>query len=264
VAFHGGLTDSLTMTTILVTGGSGTLGRAVVARLLAVGVTARVLSRTPRQDPGVEWVTGDLTTGVGLDGAVRGVDAVIHCATDVRKTRNDLAAAGNLIAAVRRAGGPHLVYISIVGVDRVPLGYYKVKLEVEGLVEGSGLPWTVLRATQFHDLVRTVARVASRLPVAFAPAGTRFQPVDVRDVAARLVDLAVAAPAGRVPDFGGPEVLPATDLVHAYLRATGRQRRVLPIRLPGKVARGYRDGGHLVPEHADGRRTFAEFLAEKG
>jgi uncharacterized protein YbjT (DUF2867 family) len=250
------------MTTILVTGGTGTLGRAVVTQLPADGHSVRVLSRRPHEDETVEWVTGDLTTGAGLDEAVRGADAIIHCATDTRHPRRDVDGTQNLIDAARRNGAPHLVYISIVGVDRIPLGYYRVKLEVERLIEDSGLPWTILRATQFHDLVSTVARILTWLPVAAVPAGTSFQPVDVRDVAARLGELAVTAPAGRAPDFGGPEVSSAVDLVRAHLHASGRRRAVLPVRMPGKVAAAYRDGGHLAPEHADGRRTFEEFLAE--
>ena len=207
-------------------------------------------------------MTRDLRTGAGLDEAVRDVAAVVHCATDVRSPRRDVEGTRNLIAAARAAGRPHLVYVSIVGVDRIPLPYYRVKLEVEQLVEASGLPWTVLRATQFHDLVATVVRLLARLPVVVVPAGTSFQPVDVRDVAARLVDLALAPPAGRAPELGGPRVLPAVDLARAYLRATGRRRLLLPLRLPGRVARGYRDGGHLAPGSMSTGRSFQDFLAE--
>jgi uncharacterized protein YbjT (DUF2867 family) len=241
---------------IVVTGGTGRLGQVVVERLAERGAEVQSISRRNTT------VSVDLRKGTNIDQAVAGARAIVHCATT--NGRGDVEATRNLIEAAKRAGGPHLVYISIVGVDRVPLGYYRVKLEVERLVETSGVPWTVLRATQFHDLVRTVAGLLARLPVVPVPAATSFQPVDVRDVAARLAELAAGAPAGRVPDFGGPEVSSAADLVHAYLRATGRDRRVLPVRMPGKVAAAYRDGGHLAPDHADGRRTFEEFLAEKG
>jgi uncharacterized protein YbjT (DUF2867 family) len=247
------------MRPVVVTGGTGTLGRSVVRELREAGAEVRVLSRRA----GDGHVVGDLTTGAGLDDAVRGVGAIVHCATDTRVPRNDVTGIRNLTEAAHRHGAPHLVYVSIVGVDRVPFPYYRVKHEVEGIVVESGLPWTILRATQFHDLVLTLSRFLARSPVMVVPAGTSVQPVDAAEVAARLAQLALAAPAGWAPEFGGPEVVPFTDLARAYLRARGVRRPVLPVRLPGRVARAYREGGHLTPGHAAGRRTYAEFLADR-
>lgn len=171
--------------TVLVTGGTGTLGRAVVAELRAREQAVRVLSRRPPGSgpaglEGVDWVTGDLRCGAGLDRAVRDAAIIVHCATDVRRPRRDVEGTHNLLAAACAAGAPHLVYVSIVGEDRVPLPYYRTKLEVEQLVEASRLPWTVLRATQFHDLVASALRVLTRPPVVLLPTGTACQPVDVR------------------------------------------------------------------------------------
>jgi uncharacterized protein YbjT (DUF2867 family) len=273
------------MAAILVTGGTGALGRQLVPRLRAAGHDVRVLSRRarpagdpssasgggassasgggPAGDPdGPGWAVGDLVTGAGLGEALRGVRTVVHCASDPRRPRRDLAAAGQLITAARAAGGPHLVYVSIVGVDRVPLGYYRIKLEAEQMVARSGLPWTVLRATQFHDLLCYLFGLAGTLPVLMVPAGVSFQPVDTGDVAGRLTELAAAPAAGRVADFGGPLVQDTAELARAWLRAAGRRRPVLPVRLPGRLMRGYAAGGHLAPDHADGRISFAGFLRE--
>ncbi|MEV3992450.1 NAD(P)H-binding protein [Streptomyces sp. NPDC049837] len=244
------------MTTILVTGGTGTLGRHVVELLRADGHEVRVLSRHARP-----YAVDLREGGTGLDAALTGVDTVVHCASSPRG--GDERAARNLIGAARRAGVGHLVYISIVGVDRVPLGYYRSKLAVERLVEESGLGWTVLRTTQFHDLVLAVLRAAARLPVLPAPAGVRDQPVEVTEVAARLAELAAGAPAGRVPDMGGPEVRTFPELARAYLRASGRRRPVVSVPLAGKAYRGFRAGGHLAPERAVGKVTFEEFLARR-
>ncbi|MER5387621.1 NAD(P)H-binding protein [Saccharopolyspora sp. NPDC002686] len=245
---------------ILVTGGTGTLGRAVVERLLDAGHDLRVLSRRSRPAAaGYEWATGDLRTGEGIDAATSGVDAIVHCATTLG--RKDVAATQRLIDSARRSGDPHLVYISIVGVDEVPLPYYRAKLEAEERVVSSGLPWTILRTTQFHDLVARMTSVQRRSPVIAALAGVDFQPIDVQEVAARLAELAVGAAAGRVPDMGGPEIRSHRDLAREYLAATGRRRLVLPIRVPGAAFAGYRRGGHLAPEHAVGRVTFSDFLA---
>lgn len=243
---------------ILVTGGTGTLGRALVPLLTQAGHQVKVLSRRPRPagtEPG-HWATGDLRRGTGIAAAVAGAEVIVHCATSV----GEVAAARNLVAVARQAGGPHLVYISIVGVDRIPFGYYKSKLATEQLIAASELPWTMLRATQFHNLIFATCAALARMPVLPLPAGFRFQPVEVTEVAARLVELAGAVPAGRVPDLGGPEIHPVEDLAASYLRAAGRRRRLLRVPLPGATAVAYRRGGNLAPEHAAGKVTFGEFL----
>ncbi len=235
------------MTRILVTGGTGTLGRALVPRLRADGHEVRVLSR--RTD-----FVGDLRTGAGLAEAIDGTDVIVHAASD---QRHDVEATGNLLTA---AGNQHIVYVSIVGIDRIPIGYYRHKLACERLVEESGRPWTVLRATQFHDLIVMGLRLLARSPVVPVPTGIAFQPCDVRDVSERLAVLAAGPPVGRAPDFGGPAVLSADELARIYLRALGKRRALMPVRLPGKAFRAMRAGANLTPEHADGRITFEEYL----
>ncbi|WP_431676635.1 SDR family oxidoreductase [Kitasatospora sp. KL5] len=243
------------MTTILVTGGTGTLGRPLTERLRADGHAVRVLSRHTRP------YAVDLREGTGLAAALAGVDTVVHCASSPRG--GDEQAARHLIEAARAAGVQHLVYISIVGVDRVPLAYYRTKLAVERLVEESGIGWTVLRTTQFHDLVLQLLQNSAKLPVMLLPAGVADQPVEVAEVADLLAALAAGAPAGRVPDMGGPEVRTFPDLARAYLRASGRRRPLLNVRLAGSAYTGFRAGGHLTPERAVGKGTFEQFLAER-
>ncbi|MBQ1079921.1 SDR family oxidoreductase [Nocardiopsis sp. B62] len=245
------------MSTILVTGATGTLGAPVVERLHQTDHQVHTLSRHPDpQDPNAHAV--DLRTGEGLDTALTGVDTVVHCASS--PTGGDLQAATHLLRAARANGVTHLVYVSIVGCDSVPLGYYRTKHTVEEALLASGLGVTVLRATQFHQLVAAVCARAARLPVMPYP-DVDVQPVDPGEVALRLVRLAQQEPSGRVPDLGGPRVESFHDLARAYLDATGASRRLLPVRLPGATFAAFRAGGHLAPEHAVGRTTFAEFLA---
>ncbi|GAA3782241.1 NAD(P)H-binding protein [Streptomyces coacervatus] len=241
------------MTTILVTGGTGTLGRLVTERLRADGHEVRVLSRHSRP-----YAVDLRKGGAGLEAAVAGVDTIVHCATT--QTGGDEKAAGNLVAAARRAQVRHLVYISIVGVDRVPYPYYRTKFAVEKLIEESGLGWTVLRTTQFHDLLVMLFEALAKLPVVLLPAGVSDQPVEVAEVAARLAELTGEAPAGRVEDMGGPEIRTFESLARAWLKATGRRRAVLSVPLWGKAYRAFRSGGHLAPEHAVGKGTFEEYL----
>jgi uncharacterized protein YbjT (DUF2867 family) len=252
---------------ILVTGGTGTLGRRLVPRLTAAGCTVRVLTRHARADEdGVRYLTGDLSTGDGVPPAVDGVGTIVHCAGG---NKGDDVLTRNLVRAVK--GTPHLVYISVVGADRIPIvsavdramfGYFGSKLATERVVAECGLPWTTLRATQFHDLILMVVRQLARLPVVPAPVG-RFQPVDTDEVAARLVELALGEPAGLVPDLGGPRVYTVAELIRGYLKATGRRRPILPIRMAGRAARAVRAGANLCPERAVGKRTWEEFLAER-
>ena len=251
--------------TILLTGGTGTLGRLVAPLLHESGCDLRVLSRHPN-GPGT--VVGDLSTGVGIDAAVAGADTIVHCAGS---TKGDGDKARHLVRAATRAGRPHLVYISVVGADRVPVvgaadragfGYYAEKRAAEEIVAGSGLPWTTLRATQFHELTLTVARQLAKLPVIPVPAGVSFQPVDAGEVAARLAELARGRPAGLADDFAGPRVYGMAELIRGYLRAAGRRRPIVPIRFAGGAYRALRAGAHLAPGHATGRRTWEDFLAE--
>ncbi len=242
---------------ILVTGGTGTLGRVLVDRLRAAGADAVALSRRPGRDR----MVGDLRSGSGVPIAVRDAEVIVHAATGFR---GDAALTGTLIQAARRTGrDPHLVYVSIVGVDRMPLPYYREKLAAEELVERSGLPWTIQRATQFHDLIAASLRALSRSPVLPVLSGTRFQPVDVRDVTDRLIEVCRSPAAHRMPDFGGPEIRSMDDLARCWLAATHRRRSVGAVRLPGALARALRDSHNVTPEHADGRITFDEYLAER-
>ncbi|MFE9923626.1 SDR family oxidoreductase [Streptomyces sp. NPDC005774] len=244
------------MTTTLVTGGTGTLGRHVSERLRTGSQEVRVLSRHSRP------YAVDLRRGGGaLDTAVTGVDTIVHCASTPRG--GDEEAAKNLVAAARRAGVGHVVYISIVGVDQVPFGYYRTKFAVERLIEESGLGWTVLRTTQFHDLVLTLLQGLGKSPVMLLPARVKDQPIAVTEVADRLAELARGGPAGRVADMGGPEVRTLESLARSYLEATGRRRAVLKVPLRGAAYRAFRAGGHLAPEHAVGKGTFEEFLAAR-
>ncbi|HEY8717637.1 SDR family oxidoreductase [Pengzhenrongella sp.] len=255
---------------ILVTGGTGTLGRLVVARLRDAGRDVRVLSRSARVAPaGVELVNGDLTTGEGIDAAVDGVDVIVHCAGG---PKGDDDKARHLVRAASKASSPHLVYISVVGADRVPVvgridramfGYFASKRAAELVVAGSGLPFTTLRATQFHELILIVARAMAKRPVIPAPAGFRFQPIDADEVAARLVELALGRPAGLVPDLGGPRIYPLTDLIRSYLQATGKRRPIVRVRMPGGAAAAIRNGSNLTPDRAVGRTTWEEFLADR-
>jgi uncharacterized protein YbjT (DUF2867 family) len=247
---------------VLVTGGTGVLGRRVVDRLHSESLGARVLSH--RRVPGT--ARGDLRTGEGLESAVRGIDTVIHCATSpFRKAHKvDVEGTERLLAAANRAGVRHLIYISIVGIDRAAsYPYYRVKLDAERVIEGSPVPYTILRATQFYDLVLMALRFLARLPMMPIPKGFLGQPIDAGEVADRLVQLALSGPAGRVQDIGGPEVSTLSGAARTYLKFAGRRRRIVEVPVPGKTALAFREGALVCPGNSYGEIRWDDFLRSR-
>lgn len=255
------------MATVLVTGATGTLGRAVVMQLAATRHHTRMLSHqaVPSFGDGVAVISGDLVSGSGLDEAVAGVDAIIHCASAPRDAqRVDVEGTRALLQAARANGTPHFVYPSIVGVDHSAYAYYQAKYATEGIIAQGPLPWTVVRITQFHDLVLGIIRAcgADTLPEVPVVAGLRFQSIDVDEVAAHLVQRIDQGPAGHTPDMGGPQVLRIEEMTAAYLRIRGRHVAVRSE--AGDSYMAFKSGINLVPEHAVGTITWEAFLQRRG
>jgi uncharacterized protein YbjT (DUF2867 family) len=251
---------------VLVTGGTGSLGRDVVRRVIDSGHRARILSRKAAE--GSDWVQGDLVTGAGLELAVKDVDAIIHAASNAfdprRYQATDVLGTRRLLAMAREAGIGHVVYISIVGMDGVAYPYYKSKLAAEAVMRENIVPWSILRATQFHTLMETFLDGMSKLPrVALVPFKWQFQPVDTTDVAARLVDVVTGAPAGMLPDFGGPEVRDFKSIATSWLAERKPGKRLVNLPLPFTFSRQFAAGRVLCPEHRDGTVTFEQYLARR-
>ncbi|MFD6855845.1 SDR family oxidoreductase [Rhodococcus sp. NPDC060090] len=249
------------MSPIVVTGGTGTVGHHVVDRLLDAGRRVRVVSRRDRATDtraALEWAVADLGRDEGIAHALAGTDTVVHCATG-NSRRADVRAARHLFSAARVAGIEHVVLISIVGVDRIPFGYYTGKVEVEQQLERSRLGYSILRSTQFHELVARVFTLQRRLPVLLTP-DIRIQPIAAAEVADELARLASASPAGRVPEIGGPEIVSTRDLARTYNYSINARKRIWPIHIPGRAFAAFRAGHNLTPERAVGTQTFSEYL----
>jgi uncharacterized protein YbjT (DUF2867 family) len=242
------------MKTILVTGGTGSLGRPTVEALRAAGHQLRILSRRP----GPDHLRGDLTTGDGIPAALEGVTTVLHLATS--RGHADVQQTKNLLEHAKAAGVGHLVFSSIAGVDRIPLAYYRDKVIIENLIAESSVPFTILRATQFHDLIDEMLTAQRFLPALLAPA-IPLQPVSVEEVADRLTELAAGPPSGRVADLGGPERITVPELARAWRLAKHSRRPVLPIRVPGKTFRAFATGAALPEALQSTHGTFHDYLA---
>ncbi|MFE9689861.1 SDR family oxidoreductase [Micromonospora sp. NPDC005806] len=249
---------------VLVTGASGRLGRVVLPRLRDEGCTVRAVSRHPREADGMEWVAADLATGEGLAGAVAGVDAVLHLASSPsgRTHQIDVLGTRRLVVAAGHAGVGHLVYVSIVGVDRVPFGYYRHKLAAEQVTAAGSVPWSILRATQFPEFLEELLRTSSRLGPVVGDRAVLAQPIDPGEVAARLTVMLAAGPSHRIEEFGGPEVLRFDEAVRAWRAARRSHRPLLPVRIPGRLGRALRSGGLTTTATPTGTRTWADHLAD--
>jgi len=255
---------------VLVVGGSGALGRDLVRALVAAGHDVTSTSRRPPgaatggAGPGVAWAQVDLTTGAGLEAAIADAAVVVHLASDShRADAVDVGGAARLCAAARAAGVSHFVCVSIVGVDVIPLQYYRSKLAAEVGVAAAGVPFSILRVTQFHGFVAWhLTRLARLLPLVMpVPAGFRVQSVATPDVAERLLRAVEEGPGGRLADFGGPEVLTLAEAARAWRDARGLDKAVWNVPTFGPVAAGFRAGRNTAGGEPRGRVTWEDWLA---
>lgn len=242
---------------IAVAGGTGVVGRHTVDAVRSAGHEAVVLSRSH----GV-----DLVSDRGVAEALAGADAVVDV-TSIATLKADAAiefftaATGTLVCAAADAGVPHVVLLSIVGVDRIPYDYYAGKVAQEKVVQASAVPWTILRATQFHEFAAQMFDRARLGPLHLAPRA-RTQPIAAQEVGARLAQLAAGTAQGRVPDLAGPREEQLADMIRAYARRRGYRGWIPALDVPGPQMAGMRAGKALPGEDATlGRQTFAEWLA---
>ncbi|HEV8396940.1 MAG TPA: NAD(P)H-binding protein [Vicinamibacterales bacterium] len=255
---------------VLVTGGTGTLGREVVRAVNAAGHRAVTMSRKPAPDvtAAPRWATADIVTGEGLPAAVADMDAIIHAASDPRgDPAADEAGTRHLATAARAAGIRHLIYVSIVGIDRIPLPYYARKLAAERALASSGQPYSILRATQFHSFIDFLfGKAATYMPLVMPlPAGYHLQSVGLEDLAARLLRAIDEGPRGLLPDFGGPERMTAREAARIWKEARGVRKPIVPFPGFSGTARGFRRGYNTLPADTPpenrGRLSWRDWLA---
>jgi uncharacterized protein YbjT (DUF2867 family) len=241
---------------IAIVGGAGTLGKHITAELSQRGHEVRVLSRSSPTFP------VDLSTGTGLEAALTGCSAVVDASNSQRKAHQVLVdGTRRLLAAEQRTGVGHHVCVSIVGCDQVPIGYYRVKTAQEQLVQGGPVPWTIVRATQFHELAASLFATCARYRVLPAP-HLPVQPVAAAEVASAVATVTEGDPTGGRIQVAGPEVSNVAELARAWRSLTGRRATLVRVPLPGRVGREL-TAGALTTSQADfvGTITFRDWLA---
>ena len=254
------------MRRVLVTGGTGRLGRVLLERADPAEFAFRILSRRP--SPGGnrhQWATGDLTSGAGLALAVAGVDAIVHLASNPARPADDVEAAQHLVNVAAQAGVKHLLFVSIIGADRVPYPLYQHKVAAENVIARGPVPWSILRAAQFHTFVDELLRSAAGVPLVMpVPSGVRVQPVAESDVADRVLAALRTGPGQRLRDFAGPEILPARTVAREWKRARRVHKPVIPLPFPGRVFAALRAGRNITTDADRGAITWAAWLAGAG
>jgi uncharacterized protein YbjT (DUF2867 family) len=249
---------------VLVTGASGVLGRVLAAQLVSSGHMVRAMSRRlpSAADSGISWVQADLATGVGVAEAVANVQTIVHAASQPGRyaAQVDVDGTRRLVEYARAAEVAHIIYVSIVGIERVPVTFYRQKLAAEQIITQGQVPWSIQRATQFHQFVDGMLQRAARLPIMLLPTDFRVQPVDPTDLARRLCGVVAGGPAGRLPDYGGPEVRKLGELAQAWLAARGQHRPMLHVPLPGAAAHAMRLGENCCPEQRAGSISWERWL----
>lgn len=250
------------MTKVLITGGSGGLGSQLAPRFTQAGFDVLTISRHAPKNKTVPWMPADLATGAGVAEAMKGVDVVVHAASSPLKNTAEIDVQGtaHLLQQAHQAAVSHFLYVSIVGIDRIPLAYYQHKLAAEQQVKQSAVPWTIVRAAQFHTFVDLLLHKANQSPLFFLPTDFKFQPIDVGEVSDYLVGVAAKPPANQVFDVAGPQVITFGEAAKVWMDARKQQRRVWHLPLPGKVAAGYRAGYNTNLQKKYGRITWMEWV----
>jgi uncharacterized protein YbjT (DUF2867 family) len=255
------------MEKVLVTGGTGNLGKWIIEYLLQHNFNVAILSSQTnislKND--IEILKGDLANNTGLTQSTADADIIIHCASNPRNfEKTDIEGTRNLLSSINRKRIQHFIYISIVGVDKSDYTYYQAKYAAEQMIAGSGIPFTILRTTQFHSFILSMVQSFvndQSSGIVKIPMRMKFQSVDIREVAKQLVDCLGQA-AGLLPDFGGPEILSFEEMVRVYLSLSKTNLILQPENLEGKRYDLFRSGVNLCPDRAYGKITWKSFLAE--
>ena len=252
------------MSRVLLTGATGVLGQELLVQFRAAGHQVIGASRSPPSDDEFDWVELDLASGRGIREAVEDIDIIVHAASDARGDTYtvDVQGTNRLLEAADQVDVQNFVYVSIVGIDEIPYSYYKHKLEAERSIEGSSVPSTILRITQFYPFVAFLLGLVRKLPVWPLPTNFKLQPIDPTDAAQVLVEHTKLDASGRIPDIGGPEVLSAREIAEEYRESIGLRRPIIRFPIPGEVASAFRAGNAICPERDIGTKPWRDWLDE--
>jgi uncharacterized protein YbjT (DUF2867 family) len=248
---------------ILVTGSTGQLGTALLNQLKDSEYEVKITSRRKPEGIGpFEWVYSDLLSGEGLEEAVKDVEVIIHAATSPLKNSRLIEVSGLEKFLSKLQHIKHFIYPSIVGIDEIPMKYYKLKYEAEELLKNSSIPYTIVRGTQFHSFVENLLLSKPLFKRYVIPGNIKFQSIDVGEFANHLIDIIKIGPQGRTDDFGGPEINMLREMAELKIKINNETNKVLSISLPGKLYKSFSAGKNTNFSRKIGKITFEEYLRE--
>ena len=255
------------MSGILITGGTGKLGQELSKQLINKGFKVNILSS--KVNPDIQYYskiyTGDLTEVSSLKDAVLNSDVIIHCASNPRNSKMvDIDGTKNLLKIAHLKKLKHFIYISIVGVDKSKFPYYQSKFEAEKMIQESNLPWSILRATQFHDMIlnRFIKPFDGKPGPLKIPQGMQFQSIAIEDVANKLVSLSIRPPKNIIETIGGPEIYTIEEMTQIYLDTLNMDNKIEPEIYDEEIYDLFRSGVNLCPDYTLGKTTWKDFLLE--
>lgn len=244
---------------VMITGGRGTLGKLLVPRLQTAGHEVVITSRSDgHAQSGIELRRLDLAAPRIPPGTLDGIDTIIHAASNPgRPSTVDVRGTALLVGTAAQTGVGHMIYPSIVGVDDHPYFYYRAKRAAEHRIEDGGVPYTIVRATQFHEFLD---RIFSTSPFITVFPGFSFQVIDGGVVADQVVRLVTVGAQGRVPDLGGPRAERMRRMAATWKAVSGSRKPVVPVPVVGRTARAFRQNKHHTPNRANGTPTWDTWL----
>lgn len=249
---------------ILITGSTGQLGTSLINKLKSSHYNVKLTSRRkPEGTVSFKWVYSDLMSGEGFEEAVKDVDVIIHAATSPMKNSKNVDVSGFEKFLSKLEHIKHFIYPSIVGIDEIPFTYYRHKLEAEKVLQKSFIPYTIVRATQFHSFVDQLLLSKPLMKRYFVPGNIKFQSVDVDDFADHLISLIEKAPQGNIDDFCGPEIMTLREMAEMKIRINNETNKVLSLSLPGKLYKALLEGKNTNHNQKIGKVTFEEYLRNK-
>jgi uncharacterized protein YbjT (DUF2867 family) len=248
---------------ILVTGATGQLGSALLRQLKDSDYEVKLTSRRKPENIGdINWVYSDLLSGEGLEEAIKDIDVVIHAATSPMKNSEiiDVTGFGKFLDKLENI--KHFIYPSIVGIEDIPMKYYKHKLEAEALLKNSAVPYSIVRATQFHSFVESLLLSKPLVNRYIIPGNMKFQSVDVDEFANHLTSLIDLEPQGKIDDFGGPQIMTLREMAEQKIKINNEKNKVFSFSLPGKLYGAFLEGKNTNTDQR-GKITFEDYLIRK-
>jgi uncharacterized protein YbjT (DUF2867 family) len=249
---------------IVITGGTGRLGRvfsnALTGKNIAHIITSRIQPKSAQN-----WMFMNLSNGNGMSEALRNKKIVVHLASGTKKYDKNIDVNGTqrLLQASKENGVEHFIYVSIVGIDKVPMSYYKLKLEAEELVKKAGVPYTIFRATQFHEFLDQMFHQFLFFPIVILPTHIKIQPVDTSDVTDVLLQLIQQSPSNQTIDLGGPEVLELGSILESWKAAQHKRKWILHLPTFGNTLRALNDGALTCPDKPSKGILWEQWLKNK-